>query len=208
METVGAVAVHSWQDLVAQISAAPGTPLTVTVSRHGVEHALTVTPRSTADTNRETKQVRAVGKIGAAQRLDRHPVPITQAVGRAWSQTWGLVGEILHVLRDLATGRASLRSLSGPLGIAKVSIEAARSGVEDLMLLIALLSINVAVFNLLPIPILNGGQVVVTVLEAIKGRPFSLRTRETILRVGLVAIGLLFVLVMFNDRCQVFSALC
>ena len=77
-----------------------------------------------------------------------------------------------------------------------------------LFLLIAGLSINLAVFNLLPIPILDGGQVVVTVLESIKGRPFSLRTRENILRVGLVAIGLLFVLVMFNDRCQVFRALC
>ena len=94
VEMVGSVAVHSWQDLVTQISAAPGTPLTVTLSRHGTEHTLTVTPRSTADTNRETKQIRAVGKIGAAQRLDRHPVPITQAVGRAWTQTWGLVGDI------------------------------------------------------------------------------------------------------------------
>ena len=89
-----------------------------------------------------------------------------------------------------------------------MSVEAARSGFEELWFLIALLSINVAVLNLLPIPILDGGQILVNVAEAVKGRPFSLRTRENLLRAGLVAIGLLFALVMFNDRCQVFSGLC
>ncbi len=208
VEMIGAAPIQSWPDLVAQVSGSPGTPLTVKVARHGVERTLTITPRSAVDTNRATGQIKTVGKIGAGQRLDRHPLPVSQAVGFAWTLTWSMVGEVVHVLRDLVTGHASFKSLSGPLGIAKVSVEAARSGVEMLLLLIAGLSINVAVFNLLPIPILDGGQVVVTVLESIKGRPFSLRTRETILRVGLVAIGLLFVLVMFNDRCQVFSALC
>ena len=75
-------------------------------------------------------------------------------------------------------------------------------------MLIAILSINVAVFNLLPIPILDGGQIAVNVAESIKGRPFSLRTREAILRIGLITIAALFLLVMYNDRCQLFSALC
>jgi len=65
--------------------------------------------------------------------------------------------------------------------------------------LIALLSINVAVLNMLPVPILDGGQILLNVLEAAKGSAFSERTREYILRAGLVAIALLFVLVMFND---------
>jgi regulator of sigma E protease len=62
-----------------------------------------------------------------------------------------------------------------------------------------LLSINVAVLNLLPIPILDGGQILINVLESAKGSPFSLRTREYILRFGLLAIALLFVIVMYND---------
>jgi regulator of sigma E protease len=94
------------------------------------------------------------------------------------------------------------------VGIAKISVATARNGLEALWSLIAFLSINVAILNLLPIPILDGGQILVNVIEALKGRPFSLRTREYILRVGLVAIGALFLLVMFNDRCQVFSGLC
>ncbi len=78
-------------------------------------------------------------------------------------------------------------------------MQAARYGLETLLGLIALLSINVAVLNMLPVPILDGGQILLNMLEAAKGSAFSERTREYILRAGLVAIALLFVLVMFND---------
>jgi regulator of sigma E protease len=70
---------------------------------------------------------------------------------------------------------------------------------ETLLRLVAFLSINIAVLNLLPIPVLDGGQVLINVLESARGSAFSLRTREYILRIGLVAIGLLFVTVMWND---------
>ena len=76
---------------------------------------------------------------------------------------------------------------------------AAQSGLESLFFLIALLSVNVAVLNLLPIPILDGGQIVINVAESVKGSPFSARTRENILRFGLVAILLIFVMSTFND---------
>jgi regulator of sigma E protease len=74
--------------------------------------------------------------------------------------------------------------------------------------LIALISVNVAILNLLPIPILDGGQIVFNVLESIRGAPFSLRTRELVVRTGLLAIMLLFVLVMYNDRCVFISGRC
>jgi regulator of sigma E protease len=78
-------------------------------------------------------------------------------------------------------------------------VTAAKAGMESLLTLIAFLSINLAVLNLLPIPILDGGQVLLTVAEAAKGSRFSDRTRENLMRVGLAAIALLFVVVMFND---------
>jgi regulator of sigma E protease len=80
-----------------------------------------------------------------------------------------------------------------------VSVQAARNGIETLLLLVALISINLAIFNLLPIPILDGGQIVLNVAEAIRGSAFSTQTRERILKGGLLIIGLLFVTVMFND---------
>jgi len=200
--------VRDWDELVQRISAAPGQPLAITVWAQGRQRTVTVTPRPTIDTNRTTGVVRTVGKIGAARRLDRHPEPVAAALPNAWRGTWKAAGLIVLTLRDLATTPSAWHSLSGPLGITKASVDAARSGLVELLLLIAILSINVAVFNLLPIPILDGGQVLVNVAEAIKGRPFSMQTREAILRIGLITIAALFLLVMYNDRCQFFSALC
>ena len=81
----------------------------------------------------------------------------------------------------------------------EASAQAAELGWTWLLNLLALISINLAVFNLLPIPILDGGQVLLNVVEAAKGSPLSLRTREYLLRFGLAAIALIFVIVMFND---------
>jgi regulator of sigma E protease len=207
---VNGAPVTSFKDLIAHVSPYPNVPLAITVISQGTTRTVTVTPRATPDTNLSTGAIKIVGKIGAAPRMDshRHPMPVPQAFADAWHLTVGTAGLIFEEVHDLATRKASLSSLSGPVGIAKISVATARNGLEALWSLIAFLSINVAILNLLPIPILDGGQILVNVIEALKGRPFSLRTREYILRVGLVAIGALFLLVMFNDRCQVFSGLC
>ena len=90
-------------------------------------------------------------------------------------------------------------NLGGPIAIVGASVEAARNGVESLLLLVAFLSINIAIMNLLPIPVLDGGQILINVLEGLKGSAFSARTREYILRTGVLAVLLLFALVMYND---------
>jgi regulator of sigma E protease len=99
----------------------------------------------------------------------------------------------------LFTGQVALSQLGGPIAITRASVDAARRGPQWLLALVAFLSINVAVFNLLPVPILDGGQILLNVVEAAKGSAFSTRTREYILRAGLLAIALLFALVLFND---------
>ena len=112
--------------------------------------------------------------------------------------------------RSCATSAAasvSVRELGGPIAITRASVTAARSGIDELFYLIALLSINVAVLNLLPIPILDGGQILINVLESAKGSPFSMRTRDYILRFGLIAIALLFAIVMYNDTRAGFAKL-
>ena len=78
-------------------------------------------------------------------------------------------------------------------------MEAGREGLEPLLRLIAFISVNLAVLNLLPIPILDGGHIVMQIAEAVRGRPFGLRTREWILRFGLALIALLIITVMYND---------
>jgi regulator of sigma E protease len=119
--------------------------------------------------------------------------------------TWFMSTAIVGIIRDLFTRKVSMDQLGGPIAITRASVAAARSGMENLFSLIALLSINVAVLNLLPIPILDGGQVVLNVVESARGKPLSLRTREYVLRIGLVFILMLFVLVMFNDIKAMFT---
>jgi regulator of sigma E protease len=126
-------------------------------------------------------------------------MPASKSLGVAARQTWLTAGKIVDVVKGLLTGGVSPRQLGGPIAITRASVAAAQSGLESLFLLIALLSVNVAVLNLLPIPILDGGQILLNIAEAAKGSPFSSRTRENILRFGLVAILLIFALSTFND---------
>jgi len=193
--------VRTWSDLVMLVSRSPEQPLTFQVVRGGTPISLRVTPKAVQGPDPETGDVHAVGKIGAGPRnvSRREPLGVGEAIVNGSRATWIMAGSIVDIVKKLIARQVSIRQLSGPVGITRMSVEAARSGIESLLMLIAMLSINVAVLNLLPIPILDGGQVLINVLESAKGTPFSLRTREYILRFGLLAIALLFVVVMYND---------
>jgi regulator of sigma E protease len=205
--------IKSWDDVLGKIHGAIGVPLTIDVVRAGTRQTLHVTPGAATDTtdSAQGKPVtRQVGRIGLKIRPPppATPMPIGRAIATGGRLTANLTGMILESLRELATGRASFAALRGPVGIAQVSVQAARTGLEELLILLAAISLNIAIFNLLPIPILDGGQIVLTVIESAKGRPLSLRTRELVLRTGLLAIALLVVLVMYNDRCVLLPGLC
>ena len=131
--------------------------------------------------------------------IGRDRVGFAEAISGGAERTWSYATLVGGTVKGLLGGAVSVNNLGGPIAIAQSSVEAARGGVETLFGLIAFLSINIAILNLLPIPILDGGQIVLNVAEAVKGRPFSTRTRENIARVGIAAIALLFAVVMFND---------
>ena len=199
---VNGAPVKTWADVVDSIAASPGRAITLDVVRHGSERVrLAMTPESVQDADPITGEPVRVGRIGAGpqQRAMRERVGPLEAVAAGWNSTWVMTGMVFKVVGGLVTGRVSVNQLGGPIAIASSSVQAARGGIETLFRLIAFISVNLAVLNLLPIPILDGGQMLIVIAESIKGRPFSLRARERIARVGIVAIGLLFVLVMFND---------
>jgi regulator of sigma E protease len=193
--------VREWQQLLGRVSASAGKSLTIDVVRGGERRSLTVVPEARDVENQLTGRRESVGRIGAGPRaqLGREPMAFADAVVGGWDSTWQKAGGIVLVVRGLFTGAVPTSQLGGPIQIAEVSVQAAQGGLETLLSLIAFLSINVAVLNLLPVPILDGGQILLNVLETAKGSAFSARTREYILRAGLVAIALLFALVMFND---------
>ena len=199
--TIGHVPVQSWSQLQERVTPAAGTALPFEVRRDGHVLALTVRPESTSQKDPATGAMRNVGKIGAAAAdpTTREAIGVVDAVKGGARATWVNGTRIVATVRGLITREVSVRQLGGPIAITRASVTAAQSGLESLFYLIALLSVNVAVLNLLPIPILDGGQILINVAESVKGGPFSTRTREYILRFGLVAILLIFVVSTFND---------
>ena len=189
---------ESWQTLLDSIGASAGRPLSLGLVRGGSHVTVTVTPASEAVTDPETGVKQPRGRIGMIAGQVFTPIGVPQAFSEAWRITIDNGGRIFTALGSLVRG-VGISELGGPIAIAQVSVQAAQGGIETLLLLVALISINVAVFNLLPIPILDGGQIVLNIAETIKGSAFSTRTRENILKGGLLIIGLLFVTVMFND---------
>ena len=195
--------VRTFSELVKVISASAGRDLRLDVVRPGAAAPLTlvVRPESEVVEDPRTGERRSVGRIMAMPRdiTAREALGPGEAVTAGARQTWSMGGAVIGSLRGLVTREVSVRQLGGPIAIGRAANTAARDGVVSFLTLLAFLSINVAIFNLLPVPILDGGQVLLNIAEAAKGSPFSDRTRDAILRVGLVLIGLLFVVAMFND---------
>ncbi len=187
--------------MTAQIAQSQGKVLELDVMRRGERVTLHMVPQLAPDTNLVTGRPVQVPKIGAysTTRVLSERLTPASSVAAGWHATVAMGGSVVQVIVGLVSGQVSVTQLGGPIQIARSSVEAARSGLETLLSLIAFLSINVAILNLLPIPILDGGQILLNLAEAIKGSAFSARTREYILRAGLVAIALLFALVMLND---------
>jgi regulator of sigma E protease len=192
--------VRRWDEVTRRISTSAGQELALDVVRGGRTVTVRVTPELRSDTT-DIGTLAEVGRIGAGatRTLARESMSIGESAVAGWHATWNMGTSVIRVVGGLISGEVSMSQLGGPITIGRVSVEAAKSGLEALWSLIAFLSINVAVLNLLPIPILDGGQILLNLAEGAKGSAFSARTREYIMRAGLVAIALLFALVMFND---------
>ncbi|MGQ0713166.1 MAG: RIP metalloprotease RseP [Gemmatimonadaceae bacterium] len=197
---VGGRPVEDWAEAVEQIRGAPGQRLQVDVARGGERVTLTVIPDSAEQRDDNGREV-LTGRIGVGNRVEqsRERVSPGEAIVAGWDGTWEMAGSVVDVLHQLVTRRLSTDQLGGPIAIARASGEAAQGGFAQLLQLTAFLSINVAIFNLLPIPILDGGQILINLMQAVKGSPFSLRSREYMMRFGLAVIALIFALAMFND---------
>lgn len=197
--TVNDVATPTWADVVTAISASPGREVTIGVVRDGSSRSFTVVPEAAIDTNPLNGETRQVGRVGVGPSIARDRVSPMTAVTLGARQSWFMASRVVEVLGGLVTGRIGVNQLGGPVAIVRASVETARTGLENLALLIAFLSINLAILNLVPIPLLDGGQLLLQTAESIKGKPFSDRAREWYARIGLAAIAALFLVVTFND---------
>lgn len=190
-----------WDEVLDAVSAAAGREVTFEVRRGDSTLLIPVTPEATEVAMPPSGEMQVVGRIGLGSSggIAREPIGFGGAVVQGWNATWNMAGSVITVLGGLFRGSVSVTQLGGPVEIARSSVAAAQTGAESLWALVAFLSINLAVLNLLPIPLLDGGQIVLQLAEGIWRRPFPPMVREWYARIGLAAIGVLFLTVTFND---------
>lgn len=194
--------ISGWQQWVDFIRAHPGQTVPVIVRRDGATQTLTL-HIGTTQQNGET-----IGHIGAAPKVpdsiqDRlfaveQYAPLA-ALGHAFGQTWEISSLTVRMFWEMATGHASWKNMSGPIGIADYAGSAASAGLVAFAGFLAVISISLAVLNLLPIPILDGGHLLYYALEWVKGGPLSMRAEMIGQQIGAALLLLLIGFAVFND---------
>ena len=196
---VGSTRIDRFEDLIQVISMSPGEKLKIVVERDGKDVTLTATPKLVTDTDAFGDEHRigrlGVGRIGV-DYIKRGPL---EALGYAVVETGNTVKLILKSVGQLIVGERSTDELRGPLTIAKMSGQIAHTGFIDLISFMALLSINLGLINLFPIPMLDGGHLLFYGFEAVRGRPLGLRAQEYGFRIGLVMVLFLMIQAIWND---------
>lgn len=194
--------VSDWMQFVGMIRDSAGQSLTVTYQREGEQGTLSLTPgRNVIEGGRE------VGYIGVGAQQISWPETLQreirygpiEAVGRALSRTGEMTLLTVDAIRKMLVGLISPSNLSGPITIAQISGDSARAGMEAFVGFLAYLSISLAVLNLLPIPMLDGGHLLYYFIEVVRGRPVSEQTQAVGLRIGLAMVGTLMLMALYFD---------
>jgi len=192
---IGDIEIESWNQMVDTVRKSVDIPLDFVWLHDGVQKRAIIAPTGVYDPITED----TIGQVGAIMPLQRRHVPLSQVVSMSATRSVEIVWLTLKTLYQLIIGRISRRAIGGPIAIARLSGESARWGFENLLGLLAIISINLGLINLFPIPVLDGGHVVISVIEATRRKRFSKRTRIIIQQIGYAIILLLIVFVTFND---------
>lgn len=198
---VDGVPIAGWAEFVSAIRAHPGEQLWIRVEREGERSDHWVTPESVEESGEP------IGKIGAAlgvydfpaERIRTREYSLIGAIIPAAQKTWDMTRFTVESLVKMIQGLLSPRNLSGPITIAKIAGQTAASGLETYLGFIALISISLAVLNLLPVPMLDGGHLLYYAVEALIGRPIPERIQYLGLQVGLVFLVGIMLLAFYND---------
>ncbi len=192
--------VFQWYDLVDRIRASPGRELVLGIGRRGgrTEVRLTPVPQHERLPGGGTREVGKIGVGVATPRITR-PLSLGEAALAGGLATARASTHIVRTVQGLLSARISTREIGGPILIAQVAAESARIGLDEFLAMLALISVNLAVLNLLPIPVLDGGQFLFLLAEGVRGSPLSRVLRERLTVVGLILIGLLMFLAFSND---------
>ena len=192
--------VAMWSDAVELIKASAEREMVLTVTRKGSPVRVAVTPRAEREVPDDTTSA-MVGRIGLAARSDykTQPLGLIGAIQVGGMATIDAAGTIFRTIRGLFGRKVAISNVGGPILIGQMAADQARQGLEPLLAFMAIISINLAVVNLLPIPVLDGGAFLILLVEGIIRRPLPLKLREAVSLVGLALVILLMVVAFKND---------
>jgi regulator of sigma E protease len=199
--SIAGTPVATWKEMADKIQQSQGQALPFVIKRakDGSRAEVTVQPESRDDPMSGEKKF----AIGITADSQVESVSLGRAMTLAVQETWTWTKLIFQNLIMLVTGSASPKELGGPILIFQEAGRQAKLGLDYLLRFAAIINVNLAIFNLLPIPILDGGHLLFFCIEAVLGRPPSIRARELALRFGFLVILTLIVFVMYNDIARI-----
>lgn len=198
--------IETWQEMAEIVSKSHDGTMNFTIERGGSTKTLTVTPQkeTVKDLFGEEQQRYMIGIVAAGETETVRLNPI-EAAGESLARTWLIVKLTVVSVAKLIQGTLSVKTLGGPIMIAQMAGEQVQQGAANLLSFIALVSVNLGILNLLPVPVLDGGHLLFFGIEAVKGRPVSLRSREIAQQVGIFLLMMLMVFVFYNDIMRILT---
>jgi regulator of sigma E protease len=203
---IDGIEVQSWDDMVALIGKAKGTSLEFLIERGDRNLSINIVPAISTTTNifGETIEKPMIG-ISASGEMVNEPLNPVQAMGTALVRTWEISRLTVLSVGKIFSGSISPKTLGGPIMIAQIAGQQAQAGMANLAIFIAMLSINLGIINLFPVPVLDGGHLLFFGVEAVMGKPASEGLREKANQFGIVLLLALMVFVFYNDILRLFN---
>lgn len=197
--------IETWQEIVNTVRTHPEKKIDLLIRRGNTEHALQVTPTAKQDSQQKT-----YGYIGAAgsvrsSNFVKTQYSFPQAYIKGWEKTYDMSLLTIRFLWKIIVGEASLKNLSGPISIGEYAGKAADAGFASFLHLLGLLTVSLAIINLVPMLPLDGGWLVYHSLEALFGRPFVQRIEHGWQMMGIILVVMLSFLAIYNDIVRIFS---
>ena len=195
--------IQTWEELTAIVKAKPDKEIKLVIERDGAIVNKLVT--STTSIIPTKGGMDTVGVLGIYPELIYTSITLNEAVSIGWSRTIGSFVMIIESLRMLGSGEASVKDFGGPIMIAQLAGQTAEAGFVPFLTFMALLSVNLAFLNILPIPGLDGGHIFIHLVEFVIRKPLTLKTRIVIQQIGMAFLLLLMVTIIFQDITRLFN---
>jgi regulator of sigma E protease len=204
---IDAEPVKTWSDMAVKIMDSHGKPLVFLIARGGEVLEMRIAPETDTVENifGEAQQRYFIGVTASGETVTQSLGPMAAFV-ESLDRTYFIIKLTLVSVVKLVQGVIPAKTLGGPILIAQMAGEQASQGALPLLFFIALVSVNLGILNLLPIPVLDGGHILFFAIEAVTGRPLSIKTREIAQQVGIFFLLLLMVFVFYNDIMRLFSS--